>query len=145
MSYILTTRSGNEAEFRSMVTRCNNAGVRVYPDVVFNHMAAATGTGTAGSTGNPSEKSYPAVPYSSLDFHPTCILNNYSDAFNVRNCELVGLKDLNQTKEWVRDRVVEFLNKLIDIGVAGFRVDACKHMWPSDLKVGISFIRLLIQ
>lgn len=25
------------------------------------------------------------------------------------------------------------MNKLIDIGVAGFRVDACKHMWPGDL------------
>lgn len=25
------------------------------------------------------------------------------------------------------------MNKLIDMGVAGFRVDACKHMWPGDL------------
>lgn len=26
------------------------------------------------------------------------------------------------------------MNKLVDIGVAGFRVDAAKHMWPADLK-----------
>ncbi|WP_213031832.1 alpha-amylase family protein, partial [Acinetobacter baumannii] len=25
------------------------------------------------------------------------------------------------------------MNKLINMGVAGFRVDACKHMWPGDL------------
>lgn len=25
------------------------------------------------------------------------------------------------------------MNKLIDIGVAGFRIDAAKHMWPTDL------------
>lgn len=25
------------------------------------------------------------------------------------------------------------MNKLIDIGVAGFRIDAAKHMWPGDL------------
>ncbi|XP_055858834.1 alpha-amylase A-like [Episyrphus balteatus] len=135
VSYILISRSGNETEFRSMVERCNKVGVLVYPDVVFNHMAAASGIGTAGSTSDPGNKLYPAVPYSKSDFHPTCTLNNYSDPFNVRNCELVGLKDLDQSKDWARDRIVEFLNKLISLGVAGFRVDACKHMWPADLKV----------
>jgi alpha-amylase len=25
------------------------------------------------------------------------------------------------------------MNYLIDIGVAGFRVDAAKHMWPGDM------------
>jgi len=39
----------------------------------------------------------------------------------VRNCELVGLHDLNQGVEHVRQKIVEFLNLLIDIGVAGFR------------------------
>lgn len=27
------------------------------------------------------------------------------------------------------------MNSLVDIGVAGFRVDAAKHMWPGDLEV----------
>ncbi|KAJ8028203.1 Pancreatic alpha-amylase [Holothuria leucospilota] len=27
------------------------------------------------------------------------------------------------------------MNRLIEIGVAGFRVDACKHMWPEDVQV----------
>lgn len=26
------------------------------------------------------------------------------------------------------------MNVLIDLGVAGFRVDAAKHMWPADLQ-----------
>ncbi|XP_055915746.1 alpha-amylase A-like [Eupeodes corollae] len=142
-SYILTTRSGNETEFRSMIERCNKVGVLVYPDVVFNHMAAASGVGTAGSTSDPPNKIYPAVPYTYSDFHPTCTLNNYSDPFNVRNCELVGLKDLDQSKDWARDRILEFLNKLIDLGVAGFRVDACKHMWPADLRVIFAHIKNL--
>lgn len=30
--------------------------------------------------------------------------------------------------------MVELMDKLIDLGVAGFRVDAAKHMWPADLK-----------
>lgn len=61
-------------------------------------MAAIGGTGTAGNTCDPDTKQYPGVPYGSDDFHATCTVNNYNDATNVRNCELVGLKDLDQVK-----------------------------------------------
>lgn len=30
--------------------------------------------------------------------------------------------------------IVQFMNELIALGVAGFRIDAAKHMWPSDLQ-----------
>lgn len=45
----------------------------------------------------------------------------------------VGLPDLNQTNQVVQEKIVNLMNKLIDIGVAGFRIDAAKHMWPVDL------------
>ena len=143
ISYSLTTRSGNEAQFASMVKRCNAVGVRIYVDVVFNHMTGdhSNAVGTGGTTASTSSKSYPGVPYSSLDFHPSCAINNYGNVNQVRNCELVGLKDLDQSKSYVRDRIVDFLNKLISLGVAGFRVDAAKHMWPADLKVIPSLLR----
>lgn len=48
---------------------------------------------------------------------------------------MVGLRDLNQARQHVRAKISEFLNRLISFGVAGFRVDAAKHMWPADLKV----------
>ncbi|XP_055837480.1 alpha-amylase A-like [Episyrphus balteatus] len=134
VSYNLTTRSGNEEEFRDMVERCNKVGVRIYPDVVFNHMAALSGRGTGGSLSDPDNNNFPAVPYTAEDFHPTCSLKDYSNPKEVRNCELEGLKDLDQSKEHVRQKIVAFLNHLIDIGVAGIRVDGCKHMWPEDLK-----------
>lgn len=51
----------------------------------------------------------------------------------MRDCRLVGLLDLALEKDYVRSKVADFMNKLIDMGVAGFRVDACKHMWPGDL------------
>lgn len=34
----------------------------------------------------------------------------------------------------MRSMIADYLNKLIDIGVAGFRIDASKHMWPGDIK-----------
>lgn len=138
LSYKLTTRSGNEQEFADMCRRCNAVGIRIYVDVILNHMAAdqgQTATGTAGSLSEPGLKVYPAVPYSGMDFHETCDIWDWNDRYQVQNCELVGLKDLDQSKEWVRDRLVEFLDHLVELGVAGFRVDAAKHMKADDLKV----------
>ena len=34
----------------------------------------------------------------------------------------------------MRSKIAEYLNRLVDIGVAGFRIDASKHMWPGDMK-----------
>ncbi len=51
----------------------------------------------------------------------------------VRNCKLVGLPDLLISKDYVTDKIAEYMNRLINIGVAGFRIDAAKHMWPNDL------------
>jgi len=36
--------------------------------------------------------------------------------------------------EYVREKLSEFLNQFIEIGVAGFRFDASKHVWPEDLE-----------
>ncbi|XP_034249941.1 alpha-amylase B-like isoform X2 [Thrips palmi] len=136
ISYLLQTRSGTEEEFRAMVQRCNKAGVRTYVDVVLNHMTNehAKPVGTAGSTAQTTQKEFPAVPFHASNFHRSCKLTTYYDANTVRNCEVSGLKDLDHSQEIVRDRQVELLNKLVAMGVAGFRVDAAKHMWPQDLK-----------
>lgn len=125
-------------EFRDMVRRCNARGVRIYVDIILNHMTATQNVslGTGGSVADPANLSYPAVPYSRSDFnYDRCpeTIQNYSDPIKVRNCELLGLRDLNQAVPHVREKIVEFMNHLIDIGVAGFRVDAAKHMWPTDL------------
>jgi len=47
----------------------------------------------------------------------------------------VGLHDLDHAQPYVREKIIEMLNRLIDLGVAGFRVDAAKHMWPHELQM----------
>lgn len=144
VSYKLCTRSGNEAEFRDMVTRCNNVGVYVYADAVVNHMcggnAGAGNYSTCGSYFNAETKDFPAVPYSAWDFNDAKCksrsgdIEDYQDVPQVRNCRLVNLLDLALEKNYVRSKIAEYMNYLIDIGVAGFRIDAAKHMWPGDVK-----------
>lgn len=108
-----------------MVSRCNRAGVRIYVDAVFNHMTGdhQQAIGTGRSWADTFNRHYFNVPYTSEHFHyPSCGINNYNDAANVRNCELVGLHDLDQSSEYVRKVIVDFMNDAIDIGVAGFRL-----------------------
>lgn len=61
-------------------------------------------------------------------------IENYSDPAQVRDCRLSGLPDLHIGSEYVRQQIANYMNHLIDIGVAGFRIDAVKHMWPGDLE-----------
>ncbi|AZM45924.1 glycosidase [Streptomyces sp. WAC 06738] len=133
VSYRIESRLGNRDQFRNMVDTCRNAGVGVVVDAVINHMSAGSGTGTAGS--NYTKYHYPDAPYSDWDFN-TCrreIGDNYGDRANVQNCELVGLADLNTGKDYVRGRIAGYLNDLLSLGVAGFRVDAVKHIPAGDL------------
>lgn len=124
-----------------MVRRCNDAGVRIYVDIIMNHMTAAgmAGQGTGGSPYNGGTRTFPE--YSAQDFNgrgkcPTASgdIENYNDPIQVRNCALLSLTDLDQGQEYVRAHIAEFMNKLISYGIAGFRVDAAKHMWPEDMK-----------
>ncbi len=134
VSYRLNqSRSGTLAEFQDMVTRCrnSNAGVDIYVDAVINHMTAGSGTGSAGSAY--SKYSYPDVPYAAADFHSACGINSYQDQFQVQNCELVGLADLKTEDDSVRTKIANYLIALHTLGVAGFRIDAAKHIPAWDL------------
>ena len=137
----LTSRMGNETQFRAMVTACHNAGVKVYVDAVLNHMAAqpsTNGTSYGGASYTPGV-SYPA--YSSGDFHtyPADCPNssdqivNWNNYTEVTKCQLVGLPDLRTESAYVRSQLAGYLNKLIGYGVDGFRLDAAKHIGESDL------------
>ncbi|XP_039443538.1 alpha-amylase A-like [Culex pipiens pallens] len=136
ISYKISGRSGDESQFRSMVSACNDGGVRVYVEVVLNNMAGGSGTvrGTAGSVAYPEMKDYPATPYSAGDFNDACTIVDPRDPHEVRNCQVDDRPDLNQGLARVRDRMVEFMNKLISVGVAGFYINSAKNMWPHDLR-----------
>lgn len=137
VSYRLLSRGGNERDFADMVRRCSAAGVDVYVDVVLNHMAGIDdGRGHAGTIFTHYE--YPGL-YSHADFHH-CGRNgnddirNFTDLFELQNCELVNLADLNTSSSRVQGVLAGYLNRLLDMGVQGFRVDAAKHMAASDLR-----------
>ncbi len=141
--YELESRSGNRADFVDMVQRCDAAGVDIYVDAVINHMTAQpSGTNSAGRAFTKYE--YEGL-YTASDFHqPTCSINPSVDyannADNVRNCELVGLADLDTAQPSVRQKIADYLVAYVELGVKGFRVDAAKHMAVADVTAIVQLV-----
>jgi alpha-amylase len=137
VSYQVASRGGDRAQFAAMVRACHAAGIKVYADAVINHMTG----GSAGGTGNAGSRythyDYPGT-YQVQDFHH-CGRNgnddiaDYRDRWEVQNCELVDLADLDTGAEYVRARLARYLNDLLSLGVDGFRVDGAKHLPAADV------------
>jgi len=136
VSYKIESRSGTREEFAEMVQRCAIAGVDIYADALTNHMAGmGEGTGVAGSPF--SEFNYP-VPYGFDDFHhcgryDDDRIRDYQDLWEVQNCQLGTLDDLDTGKPSVQSKIAAYLNDLLSLGVAGFRLDAVKHIAHEDV------------
>lgn len=129
VSYDIAGRLGDRESFANMVTTCEEAGVGVIADAVINHMSAGSGTGTGGTEYD--KYTYPGL-WQDGDFHDCREdINDYTNRENVQNCELVGLADLRTGDESVRAGIAAYLDDLRSLGVAGFRIDAAKHM-PAD-------------
>ena len=76
---------------------------------------------------------YPGVPYGPMDFHCQRAITNYKDFDNVMFGWLDNLADLNTESVYVRQRIADYLTDLYSIGITGFRLDAAKHIKPTDL------------
>lgn len=129
---VAKSRSGTGTEFAAMVTRCKAVGVGIIIDAVINHMTNFPSPGIGSNGTAYSKYEYPGL-YTSSDFHIPCALNNYQDAANVQDCELLSLPDLNTGLTTVRQKIADYLIALARLGVAGYRIDAAKHIQQVEL------------
>lgn len=136
---IAQSRSGTATEFADMVQRCAAAGVGIYVDAVINHMTNFPSPGVGSNGTAYSKYQYPGL-YSAADFHTPCALNNYQSAANVQDCELLSLPDLHTGLPAVRQKIADYLIMLGELGVAGFRIDAAKHIQQVDLDEIIALV-----
>lgn len=158
---------GDTATFRAMVNALELRGIRVYADVILNHMANEAsrradlnypGSRVLGIyAGNASYYnglrlfgSLNANFLSAPDFGPQRCIGDYNNVFEVQTYRLcggggdVGLPDL-VNNDWVAQQQRAYLQALKSYGVKGFRIDAAKHMpaahlnrvLTADLKSGV--------
>jgi len=129
---IARSRSGTGAEFADMVNRCKAVGVDIIVDAVINHMTNFPSPGVGSNGTSYTKYEYPGL-YTQTDFHTPCALTNYQSAANVQDCELFSLPDLNTGLASVRQKIADYLLTLARLGVAGFRIDAAKHIQQVEL------------
>lgn len=137
VSYKLKSKLGDEDGFKKMITTCNAAGVGIIADAVINHMTGAGDTHTEGvgeSKYSAKDQSFPDAGYKKDDFHKsTEDIKDYTNAEEVWTHRLVGLLDLDTSKQNVRETLGKYFAHLLELGVAGFRIDAVKHISPTDM------------
>ncbi len=141
---------GNTEDFRAMSAQLTAAGLRLYADVVLNHMANESGQ--RSDLNYPGQRlldAYAANPgyferqrlFGDLaenlivgaDFHEAHCITDYNAVAQVQTWRLcnggpdVGLPDLDDNARIVAAQR-SYLLALKAIGVDGFRIDAAKHM-----------------
>lgn len=114
---------GNEADLKALIDTAHKCKVKVIADVVFNHMANM-----------PQYWNLRYPTFKPEDFHKQCDIN-YRDINSIISCWIGGsLPDLNLARENVRNIHKAHLEKLLSLGIDGFRFDAAKHIEPQWLQ-----------
>ena len=138
VSYSLNSKLGTEAEFKNMITTCKAKGVGIIADAVINHMTGFDNKDTVGVGGSKYDapnQSFPDAGYTKDDFHQsTENIKDYTNAEEVWTHRLSGLLDLDTSKAHVRKVLGKYFADLLKLGVAGFRVDAVKHISSEDMR-----------
>lgn len=147
VSYKLESRSGSRTEFAAMVKICKAAGVDIYVDAVINHMTGLLPEGESriGSAGSEYSR-FNYLDFTYKDFHHCGpkgdgSIQNYHDRSEVQNCQLENLTDLDTESSSVQDKIAGYLSELLDLGVAGFRIDAAKHVPAKSVEEILSKVR----
>ncbi|KAI0034829.1 glycoside hydrolase [Vararia minispora EC-137] len=138
VTYTLTSKRGNQAQFQNMINTCHAAGVKIIADTLWNHMTGQDSGQLLPDELTFTHYNYPGI-YQTQDFHhcglePGDDIVNWNNEQEVWTCELDNLADLATETEYVRQTLANYGNTLLSLGVDGFRLDAAKQINPADIK-----------
>ena len=111
--YKLNPHFGTEEDFKSLIKACHEKDIWIMVDVVMNH---------AGLVGVDYSRIYPFN--SSEHYHNVCQITNWENRWQVENCRLSDLPDLNHENKWVEKTLLEWINNLVKkYNIDGLRLD----------------------
>ncbi len=130
VDYAVIEGRGSEQDLKDLISIAHGCKIRVIADVVLNHMA---------NMDEYKDLHYPQ--FSPADFHDRCGIGYDDGNRNTEvNCWLGDLPDLDQTQANVKTIHKAHLQKLLDLGIDGFRLDAAKHMSIETVQEYIGYI-----
>jgi alpha-amylase len=126
---------GTEQEMAAMLDSAKKHDIRVLVDVLPNH--------TAFNIDLVSDEFYAAVGGREKMFHTNGLkgIENYNDRDQCTHQGVGGLPDVNTENPLFQKYYMQFVNKLLEMGVRGFRYDTAKHIGvhsdPVDTEAGV--------
>jgi alpha-amylase len=126
---------GTEEEMKAMLDSAKKYDVRVLVDVLPNH--------TAFNIDLVTDEFYAAVGGRDKMFHTHGLedIKDYNDRTQCTHQGVGGLPDVNTENPLFQKYYMEFVNKLLNMGVRGFRYDTAKHIGvhsdPVDTEAGV--------
>lgn len=143
---VLLSHLGGKKELLELIEKCHgtNPKIRVYADIVINHMANELNReDRLNFPGEAELKNYQNNPtlfeenrlygdlseglFSLWDFNQGGNISDWSNRHQVQFGSLSGLPDLKDS-DWVLSQQKQMLSALAKMGFDGFRIDAIKHM-----------------
>ena len=127
---------GTEEEMKAMLDSAKKYDIRVLVDVLPNH--------TAFDIDLVADGFYEAVGGRDKMFHTKGLegIQDYNDRIQCTQQGVGGLPDVNTENPLFQKYYMEFVNKLINMGVRGFRYDTAKHIGvhsdPVDTEAGVT-------
>lgn len=112
---------GGEQALKDLVNAAHNMGIWVMVDVVGNHVA-------------PVEHDYSQItPFNRAEhYHADCDINDWNNQWQVENCRLARLPDLDQGNSWVRGQLKDWIKNLVQTyNFDGIRIDTIPEV-PKD-------------
>ena len=126
---------GTEEEMKAMLDSARKYDIRVLVDVLPNHVAFDIDLVT--------DEFYAAVGGRDKMFHTHGLedIQDYNDRTQCTHQGVGGLPDVNTENPLFQKYYMEFVNKLLNMGVRGFRYDTAKHIGvhsdPVDAEAGV--------
>ena len=127
---------GTEEEMKAMLDSARKYDIRVLVDVLPNH--------TAFNIDLVTDEFYEAVGGRDKMFHTNGLkdISDYNDRTQCTHQGVGGLPDVNTENPLFQKYYMEFVNKLVKMGVGGFRYDTAKHIGvhsdPLDTEAGVT-------
>ena len=127
---------GTEEEMQVMLDSAKKYDIRVLVDVLPNHTAFIIDLVT--------DEFYTAVGGREKMFHSCGLvgIHDYSDRTQCTHQGVGGLPDVNTENPLFQKFYMQFVNKLLEMGVRGFRYDTAKHIGvhsdPLDTAAGVT-------
>lgn len=109
---------GSEDDLKRLVDTAHSMGIWVMVDVVANHV---------GPVGYDFGQIYPLNRPE--HYHNNCPINDWNNQWQVENCRLADLPDLNQDHPWVRKYLQDWISWIVKkYGFDGIRIDTIPHV-----------------